>query len=57
MLHVGWPQGIYIGMVCVALLVSAAADGKPRTGEHKFALSFVSYLLMFGLLYWGGFFS
>lgn len=56
-MNIGWPQGIWIGLTIFSLIVGAAMDGKPRTGEHRFALTFVFTLLGFGLLYWGGFFS
>jgi hypothetical protein len=57
MINIGWPEGIWIGLAIAHLMVTAAVNGKPRSGEHNFAVTFMSMLLVFGLLYWGGFFA
>lgn len=56
-MNIGWPEGIYIGLTCLSLLLAAVMDGDPKTGTHKFSVTFVGTLLTFGLLYWGGFFA
>jgi hypothetical protein len=56
-MHVGWPQGIAIGLMVIQLVLGAALDGDPKTGTHKFSVSLCSVILNAGLLYWGGFFA
>lgn len=56
-MNIGWPEGIWIGLAILGLVMGAIQDGEPKTGTHKFAVTFVSVLLTFGLLYWGGFFA
>ena len=54
---IGWPQGIYIALALLGLLITAAKDGQPMEGKYNFALRFMITLCLFGLLYWGGFFG
>jgi hypothetical protein len=56
-MHIGWPQGIVIGLMVLNLVISAALDGEPRTGTHKFSLGLCGVMGQVALLYWGGFFS
>jgi len=51
------PQIVYIVIFIINIIISAARDGQPKTGNHKFSIEFVGLLLGFGLLYWGGFFG
>jgi hypothetical protein len=51
------PQIIQICIVAIVLLSQAVLDGKPRTGNHHFATSFVFILLGQLLLLWGGFYA
>lgn len=56
-MSVGWPEGIWFGLAALALLLTAVNGGEPRTGKHSLALAMLSTGIMFGLLYWGGFFA
>lgn len=51
--NVGWPEGIYLGLLFLSLLIAAGNDGKPKTGEHNFGISLIASAIFFGLLYWG----
>lgn len=55
--HVGWPQGIWFGLVAFRLLFAVALDGEPRKGKHSLSQAMLGSGLGFGLLYWGGFFA
>ena len=56
-INIGAPETIWIVLFITALVIEAALDGKPRTGEHRFGVAFMGRMLGAGLLYWGGFFS
>jgi hypothetical protein len=56
-MNIGWPEGIYLTMVAVVLILTAFLHGTPRTDKWDFHLSAWSYCVTLGLLYWGGFFS
>jgi hypothetical protein len=56
-LNISWPQGIWIALAIIRLVIEAAVDGEPHTGKHKFAAALLGVILSLGLLYWGGFFS
>jgi hypothetical protein len=57
MMHIGWPEGIWIGLVALRLIIYAAADGQPMKGTYKFSIALLGSAISFGLLFWGGFFS
>ncbi len=50
-------QHVYIALVIINLFVTAARDGKPRTGKYSFACDFVALLVGAALLWWGGWFA
>ena len=52
-----WPAIIFIGLYIFNIGISITKDGKPRDGNHSFALTFFSTIVSAGLLYWGGFFA
>ena len=54
---IGWPEGIWLTLTALNLLLVAAVDGHPKQGDHNFALSLCGTALVFGLLWWGGFFA
>jgi len=56
-MNIGWPQGIYIAIVLLGLLITAAKDGEPMEGRYNFSLRFMLSICIFGLLWWGGFFG
>jgi hypothetical protein len=49
------PQIVYLSIMFVALLLSAALHGKPRSNIN-FWTDLVSSALTIALMYWGGFF-
>lgn len=59
MIHVGWPQGIWIVIVLVALVQSArrAERDNPSTAARAMLARLVDVILVAALLYWGGFFT
>jgi hypothetical protein len=50
------PQIVMIVLFSVSLTISAYDHGKLREGRHNFFINLISAALMFGLLFWGGFF-
>lgn len=56
-MNIGWPEGIILTLYAINLLITAAADGKPRTGKNSFAMTLCMTALGLGILYWGGFFA
>lgn len=56
-MHVGWPQGIWFGIVALNLLNASVRDGEQKTGKHSLAEMMLNASLGFGLFYWGGFFA
>lgn len=56
-MHIGWPQGIWLGLAALSVLVHAGKDGEPRNEKYNFGLQLCSAMITFGLLYWGGFFN
>jgi membrane protein DedA with SNARE-associated domain len=50
-------QVVCIILYLITLVLAAFLDGKPKTGKHSFALTFVSAILGCALLYWGGFWT
>jgi hypothetical protein len=52
-----WPALIYIGLNLMALGLSMAKHGEPKKGNENFFLTLFSVSLVFGLLWWGGFFD
>lgn len=52
-----WPQYTYLAMVFIGLILTAALNGKPKTGNHNFSLSLMAVLLGAFILYSGGFFD
>ena len=67
MINIGWPQGLFLAWMFVALGVAAATNGQQKletTGErkglpelHSFPLALVWVAMLLTLLYLGGFFS
>ena len=48
---------VWIVVSLLGLTGSVCRDGKPKTGDNKFAVDFFAMFLGFLLLLWGGFFS
>lgn len=53
----GIPQMIFLALVFLSLGISCAKHGQPHTGKYSIWTSLAAEGLMFGLLYWGGFFK
>ena len=51
------PQIIYVAIVILGLGVELERHGKPKEGKYNFITSALVTGLVFGLLYWGGFFD
>lgn len=51
-----WPQLIYLAFLFIGLGMELVNDGKPKTGKHSFGTAMFGAIIIFGLLYWGGFF-
>jgi hypothetical protein len=56
-MNIGWPEGIWLALAALSLVIMALANGLPRTGNHSFAGTLANVLLVGILLYWGGFFA
>lgn len=54
-MHIGWPQGVLLAWLFIALLYAAANDRKPRTVKLEDAI--LRAALIIALVYWGGFFQ
>lgn len=55
-IQIGWPQGIWITLTVLGLIVAGIEHGKPRKPINVWA-SLASTLIVAGLLAWGWFFS
>jgi len=51
------PQILYLALSLAGLLSAAHDHGKLKTGRHKFQTTFVSTIIVFYILYLGGFFD
>ena len=52
-----WPQVVWIVLASIVLVLTAALDGKPKTGNHSFAVTFCGTAFGIWLLWCGGFFQ
>lgn len=55
-MNIGWPEGIWLALTFLSLIIVAANHGKPREA-YNFPLTLVSFMLSATLLYLGGFFA
>lgn len=53
---IGWPQGILIAISAVNFLVAIRDNGKPK-GDHDPVVAGINLAVVYGLLWWGGFFG
>lgn len=52
------PQIIVLAIVALVLAISFNRDGKEsKPTKHEFKYTVVTYAIVLGLLYWGGFFD
>jgi hypothetical protein len=56
-MNIGWPEGIVLGLIALNLLIAAALDGTPKDSKHSLSGKMLDSAILFGLLYWGGFFA
>lgn len=52
-----WPQITYIALTFLSLLIAANKHGKPKDGVHEFQYTFIAFIIIYILLYSGGFFD
>lgn len=50
-------QIVYLVLFIFSLCNSAHRHGKPKSGRESFVIDFISLILQFMLMYWGGFFD
>lgn len=53
----GFPQLIYTVIAVIGLWMEMEKHDELKTGRHNFITTFISQVLGFALLYWGGFFN
>lgn len=51
------PQIIYLLLTFLSLGYSIAKHGEPKTGQNNCITDLIATIIIFSLLYWGGFFS
>lgn len=59
-MNIGWPEGIWIALTVLTILVHAFHDREPRTGAaaiYSFPVAVCNAAIFAALLYWGGFFA
>ena len=54
---IGWPQGIYLGLAALALLISVMKNGEPLKGKYDPWIVVLRLAISLPLLWWGGFFG
>ena len=52
---IGWPELIYLVLICLGLGVSIAQHG--QMVERDATSAIIGVVIVLSLLYWGGFFS
>jgi|GEM_PF-2581001 len=57
MIHLGWPQAIYLGLMMMGIGLSIARYGEQKRDRYDLVDVAISPALICGLLYWGGFFG
>jgi hypothetical protein len=53
----GLPQLIYLALSLVGLGIELAKHGEPKSGRHDALSSVIASGVIFGILWWGGFFG
>lgn len=54
-IHFGWPQGLWLALVGLTLVIHVSKHGQTRT--YCGPCYFLDALIGGGLLWWGGFFG
>ena len=52
-----WPQWTMLSIYAFNLVLYAALDGKPRSGEYRFGMAAVSAAIGLFIMWSGGFFA
>ena len=55
--HVGWPQGIYLGLIALGIVINALKQGQFKVVEFDVKARLLGAAILLPLLYWGGFFG
>lgn len=56
-IQLGIPQIIYLALSLVSVGIAITVHGEPKTGNHDALVTIISTVMMYTLLYWGGFFG
>lgn len=56
-LHIGWPQGILLAIVCLEMGICMARFGEPKRDRYDLVDLLLGPAIMLSILYWGGFFG
>ncbi len=56
-IHIGWPQGIYLSLIAIVLLMNAIHHGESRPSKYNFPVAVIVQLFLLVLLLSGGFFG
>jgi hypothetical protein len=55
--HIGWPQGIWLALSFVRLIVHSARHGEATGTRYDVSVCAVGFVSGAAFLYWGGFFT
>ena len=50
-----WPQFVMAGLLLADVFLTTALHGEPKTGNYDIGVTLISNLVVFGILYAGGF--
>lgn len=56
-MNVGWPEGILLSLLFLAVCQHASKNGQPRDGRYDLGTALLAAAINIGLLWWGGFFA
>lgn len=56
-MHFDWPQFILVGIMSLNLIRAFVKDGEMETRKISSGSYLLSFAILMGLLYWGGFFK
>lgn len=53
----GWPQYLYLALMCIGVGMTCAKHGQPKSGEHDGWVTIISAGITVAILWAGGFFG
>lgn len=56
-MNIGWPEGIYLTLIALKVILITTHDGEPKKGNHNGSATIVDAVIVLALLWWGGFFA